>query len=199
MVDSLQDLFHRIDVIKSKDNKPTGKFSKKSLMVALRKFFPTKSDERFERLKVALSRDQPGNSILYAKLFMEDAEGNQGYFAEEVRDQHVNEREDYIEEIEEAIREFDTDRTGEAPVSDIRKAMTSIDPKKPEQEINLYIARGVGTTVSEIKENRVTRISTFIKKLSMGIVKRSTKPVSREDIGPSQISKRSSSLSVQES
>ena len=41
--------------------------------------------------------------MTYLEIFGEDEEGNQGPFIECVREQHMNDREDYIEALEEAL------------------------------------------------------------------------------------------------
>ena len=41
--------------------------------------------------------------VEYATIFAEDEEGNQGDFIEGVRDQHLTDREDYIDALEEAL------------------------------------------------------------------------------------------------
>lgn len=41
--------------------------------------------------------------VRYAALFEEDREGNQGEFAECIRDQFIQEREEYLAEIQESI------------------------------------------------------------------------------------------------
>ena len=50
-------------------------------------------------------------------LFMEDREGNQLAFVETLRDQHLSDREEYFEELEEAICSFDNQEDADGMVT----------------------------------------------------------------------------------
>lgn len=78
--------------------------NKMALVEFLRSFFPAKSDERFDELIEALDEQCPGDgSIEWATLLEEDRQGDQGPFAECMRDQDLQERQEYFEDIEEAL------------------------------------------------------------------------------------------------
>jgi len=55
-----------------------------------------------------------------------------------VRDQHLADREDYIESIEEALWDQDEDDTGEITVGHVKIAFTTFDADKPPEEVPLY-------------------------------------------------------------
>eukprot|EP01051_Picozoa_sp_SAG22_P020726 SAG22_NODE_4305_length_1311_cov_0.740924_2_plen_211_part_01 len=67
--------------------------------------FSMKTAAEMKNLKRALSTDQPLPSIDYNKLFASDREGNQGKFAELLRDQFVNEVQEMYPAVEGAIRQ----------------------------------------------------------------------------------------------
>merc|ERR1711959_279077 len=106
---------------------------------ALRKYFPHKTDIRFNRLKRAMAKDpsaQAGSVAAYIHLFAEDKDGNQGPFAEGVRDQHVEEREEYLSDLQVAILSRQKKRTsGDSAAvwvvsaQDCTDAIHEIDPK----------------------------------------------------------------------
>lgn len=65
-------------------------------------------------LKMALDRDVPKKkgAVKWKTLFEEDREGNQLAFVETLRDQHLSDREMYLEELEEAICAYDPENDG---------------------------------------------------------------------------------------
>lgn len=80
--ENLTELF---DLLDKAQGSPTGTLLKSDLRVALASFFKVgqpdgKTIERFDELMQALDVDQPGNSIVWAKVFEEDREFNQGQF-----------------------------------------------------------------------------------------------------------------------
>ena len=73
----------------------------------------------------------------------------QGPFAEAVRDQHVEEREEYLEDLEEAFRAKATGEGDDAAitVADIHAAIAEVDPKKHQKTIEKYVLRGFGISL----------------------------------------------------
>jgi len=77
---------------------------KKMLTDFLRTFFPSKSEERMDELIEALDEQCPGEGgIEWSSLMEEDRQGDQGPFAECMRDQDLQERQEYLEDIEEGL------------------------------------------------------------------------------------------------
>ena len=73
--------------------KVTGRIAKPTLLKAMRKWFPHKTDIRFNKLKRTLAKEEAATSakVHYVHLFAEDKDFNQGPFAEMMRDQHLEE------------------------------------------------------------------------------------------------------------
>ena len=82
-----------------------GLVTRSDFMELLTKEFPLKTPGEMKNLKRALSTDQPLPSIDYNKLFASDREGNQGKFAELLRDQFLSEVQEVYLAIESAIRQ----------------------------------------------------------------------------------------------
>ncbi|EFJ41312.1 hypothetical protein VOLCADRAFT_98724 [Volvox carteri f. nagariensis] len=67
-------------------------------------FFPYKSRARFEELLEALDTEWSGSeTIMYRRLFDADRDLNQGVFAETIRTQHIEERLEALQAIEDAL------------------------------------------------------------------------------------------------
>ena len=77
------------------------------------------------------------------ELFEEDREGNQLAFVETLRDQHLQDREDYFQELEEAICSFDPDQDGDVTVPEIQQAFRAVDPNQTEELMMAVIRRGL--------------------------------------------------------
>ncbi len=152
----------------------TGIVAKEDLLVALRKFFHAKSDERFLALAAALESDQAGPFVEYRNLFLEDRDGNQGEFIEAVRNQYMEEREAYIEDITRAIEH---EAQGEARISYARiaRALEAVDPEKPQPEWAELIAKGFGLEVRELKDNKLVNVADFLKRMTHGVIERTTR------------------------
>lgn len=74
MITNLQKDMRDLDLTKS------GTLPRKVLLEFLKRFFPSKDDIRFQRMKRALYLDHGGKLVPYPMLFKEDEEGNQGEF-----------------------------------------------------------------------------------------------------------------------
>ena len=60
-----------------------------------------------------------------------------------LRDQHLADREQYFEELEEAICKFDSEQDGRATVSQIFQAFAAIDPEKPKEQVEKLLRFGI--------------------------------------------------------
>ena len=122
-----------------------GKPSKPDLINLMTEFFPYKDEKDIAALKDALDRDHPKKkgAVKWKELFEEDREGNQLAFVETLRDQHLQDREDYFQEMEEAICSFDPDQDGDVTVPQLKEAFKSVDPNKSEDEMMAIIRRGL--------------------------------------------------------
>jgi len=109
--------------------------TKPDLIEFLRTFFPSKSEERFDELTEALDEQCPGDGPLeWSTLMEEDRQGDQGPFAEAMRDQDLQERQEYFEDIEEALLLAAIKAVGGGPdtpkslnAKQVRIALESID------------------------------------------------------------------------
>ena len=116
-------------------------------------------------------------------LFAEDKDFNQGPFAEMVRDQHLEERDEYLQDLEAALRERakGPDACKVVTVQQIIAAFAAIDPKKLDRIVEQYVRTGVIGPSSGPKKgetldlNRVTEVDTFMYLVSRGVIKSSTK------------------------
>jgi hypothetical protein len=70
----------------------------------IKETFAYKSDDDMKALQQALSYDQPLPVISYVKLFESDRTGDQGRFAETLRDQYVSDAQSVYPEVEQCMR-----------------------------------------------------------------------------------------------
>eukprot|EP00163_Fabomonas_tropica_P003924 TRINITY_DN13481_c0_g2_i1.p1 TRINITY_DN13481_c0_g2~~TRINITY_DN13481_c0_g2_i1.p1 ORF type:complete len:847 (-),score=198.89 TRINITY_DN13481_c0_g2_i1:23-2563(-) len=119
-----------------------GVLAKTDFFELLKKMFPAKNDVELLELKRALHRDQPGKMVKYEALFEEDAEFNQGDFAETLRGQHLHEIEELCGEIEDGIHAVDQ-TGGKVTINAIRLIITQVDSGKPPKVIDEMICKGL--------------------------------------------------------
>lgn len=129
----------------SKGKPKKGKPSKPDLINIVKSQFPYKEEKDIAALKDALDRDHPKKkgAVKWKALFEEDREGNQLAFVEALRDQHLQDREDYFQELEEAICAYDPDSDGDVTVPQLKQAFKAVDPNKSEDEMMAIIRRGL--------------------------------------------------------
>jgi len=157
------------------NNEPTGKIPKEMLKTVFAEFFSVKSDKDIKDCFKQLDKEHLTEEVEYQMVFAEDDEGNQGDFIEAVRDQHLGDREDYIEAIEEALWDQDKDDTGEITVADVQEAFTTFDPDKPPEEVMEVVSRCTGKPVKQLKGATVIAIPAFLKTIQCMSVHRRTK------------------------
>jgi hypothetical protein len=165
MLNKLKATFTRLDL--AAEGKITGKVPKKDLLDAVRKFFPTKSHEDVQKLQTALSRDQTGPIVNYLRLFEQTADMSQTAFVELLRDQHVEEIEEHMIDIEvyvdvqemaascsrnffpqDAVERAVMQNPDEPATTDtIRRAFLEVDPEIPKGALQQYLSSGLGSTV----------------------------------------------------
>ena len=105
-VDMLRNLHEALVAIDRNANGGTQRnvVQRTELLKLLRRMFPTKPQANFNALQKALFFEAPGSMINYVELLAEDRDGNQGKFCEALRDQHLEEVQEYIEELTGTIR-----------------------------------------------------------------------------------------------
>eukprot|EP00949_MAST-11_sp_MAST-11-sp1_P003990 g3990.t1 len=142
------------DIVKTDRDEHTGTqkglISKQGLMSVIAAIAPLKSKESTRELEEALFAEVGSSTVIdYIKLFKDDANGNQGRFAECFRDQHLEETIAYIEELENAILAKGLE-CGDLHVSDLREVILAVDPGKPEDELDEYVARGCNVPADQL-------------------------------------------------
>jgi hypothetical protein len=83
------------------------------------------------------------------ELFESNQYGNQGAFCEGVRDQHLEETCMYSAELSTAAAMCADPNTGRASIRDLREALVAVDPAKPREEVDSFIARVVAILLDE--------------------------------------------------
>ena len=179
--DNLSLSFQKVDKVTNK--KVTGKLNKAKFLTELRTLLPLKTDVRYKRLKRSLAKEDglKGNTVDYVAIFREDANGDQGPFAEMLRDQFKDEREEYIEDLSEALQA--KVKQGQVSAKNCSDALVEIDPKKHPRIRDEYLRVGLGSLVpapppgkkfAKIDENIKIDVETFMQNLTKGVVKTST-------------------------
>lgn len=155
--------------------KAVGTLSKIQLQTALRSFFPHKTSDRLKELYKALDKDQPGKEVVYAKLFEEDREFNQGEFAECVRDQQLEERLEYLDELEEAFYDYGDDQ-GFLDTDAVERAFRKVDKSISKEQLKIYVERCFLSSpgAGEKKEEPTVEISVAMSRIRKGVVKKET-------------------------
>uniref|UniRef100_A0A7S3G9G2 Translin-associated factor X-interacting protein 1 N-terminal domain-containing protein n=1 Tax=Palpitomonas bilix TaxID=652834 RepID=A0A7S3G9G2_9EUKA len=140
MLDRVSDAFRKADL--SDGGSVTGLLSRFDIERVLREQFPLKSNEQFEEIIESMQQDQPGEGMVkYAALFEEDREGNQGEFAECIRDQFIQEREDYLKELEECLIAHARLNGGNLSRVLVVEAFKDADADKPREEVDKIIEK----------------------------------------------------------
>ena len=118
---------------------------REDLYVALREFFPSKSEASHAALRKALSKDQSeGEFVDFIKLFEEDANLNQGEFVTALYEQHWMEIRAYARQVSDAIEGVERVEPGSnlAPLAAVREALRKHDPTKSLEDVDAERARG---------------------------------------------------------
>lgn len=103
MISDIQDTARLLDR-KEHGGRTTETLGRMAFTKMLKEMFAYKSDDDMKALQQALSYDQPLPVISYVKLFESDRNGNQGRFAEVLRDQYVSEVQAAYPEVEQCLR-----------------------------------------------------------------------------------------------
>jgi len=166
--------------------------SKKVLIEFLGKFFPAKADERFDELVEALDEQCPGDGpIQWATLLEEDRQGDQGPFAEAMRDQDLQERQEYFEDIEEALlvcaSKKDEPPPKELTAKEVRSALNAMDDGLTmglgEKQLDRIMAVGYDKALSDVTYERcstppevldaeIVSVEKFVKRVLKMTIKR---------------------------
>lgn len=134
-----------------------------------------------------LNKDNPGKDVDWRKLFKEDKDFNQSEFVEELRLQHVQEREEYLNELENEIIENDADNDGTVSLEEVHGVVKYIDPQKPHKDTDKMLSTAFGCPEEQLQPavddagRRVYNaqmsapIADIMKRLRASIVRRHSK------------------------
>jgi len=167
--------------------KVTGRLAKPTLLKAMRKWFDKKTDIRFNKLKRTLAKEEAAASskVHYVHLFAEDKDFNQGPFAEMMRDQHLEERDEYLSDLDEALRERAKGENKTVNVQQCMAAILAIDPLKAERHQEQYVRSGLCLSKADkLDPEKFVLVDEFMQNLARGVVKTSTK---RDEIDTSSL------------
>ena len=93
-----------------------------------------------------------------------------------MREQHLTDREEYLESLEESLWDQDENDTGEITVEQVQKAFASFDPDKAFEEIGEVLARTLAMPLKSIKPNKTVAIPAFLQTIKgMSITRRTKK------------------------
>ncbi|NWX91533.1 TXIP1 protein, partial [Nothoprocta pentlandii] len=130
--------------------------------------FPLKRNESIQDL-VDASRhrlDSAEDLINYRALFDEDEEGNAAPFVAMLRNQYVNEKQEYVRELGSKLGDLI-----EVNVDDLKSAFHAIDPDIDEQTLDIYV--GLAFQVGkEQTDQDVLPVETVLERLMAGDVRR---------------------------
>ena len=140
-----------------------------------------------------------GSQVNYRELLQSDVNGNQGKFCEMLRDQHLNEIQQYVQMLSAAFHHHagnapaanananagDVSGTATAPaapalpshitcntlsLSKFREAILDVDPEKKRLEVDQYLARGAKCDVKEIASLEQQNLTCRIDHFSANLV-----------------------------
>ena len=103
-------------------------------------------ESAYDTLREKLDLDAPKKGPVDCnKLFEEDSEGNQTGFVEALRDLNLADREEYFDQLEEAIcsQEPEGDNDGRVNVLQLRAAVAQIDPNKSLEDVDALLRLGL--------------------------------------------------------
>jgi hypothetical protein len=199
----LEDFMKACHIMAKKTNgnkKKAGTLTRENFTKLLATHFKFKSDEDLKSLRAALQYDQPLPTVYYEKLFAETRDGDQGKFAETLRDQHLYDVMSTYPAIEDAIRravhveqgganavlaqgkKFNaaTDDNGsvETTVGVVLKGLHEYDSGLPNAVINKILATGLGLPLEEapFSDYRSVLVEDFVQRLRTIIIPRYSKP-----------------------
>nr|KAJ3421506.1 Translin-associated factor X-interacting protein 1 [Polyrhizophydium stewartii] len=177
-IERLKNVFYRLD-LHIHDGKARGFVPRAELMIALKKFWPSKSDQQREMLEndclsrrenltidaQALDSDQPGSSITYRWLFESEGES---IFLDVVREQEIEQRTQYIQGLQKLFDAFSKDPS--LTVSDAAKILAQFDPDKRKADLDEYLARGFDQPAELLKPKTMIAKDQFLKNLRRNVL-----------------------------
>ncbi|TPX62288.1 hypothetical protein PhCBS80983_g00512 [Powellomyces hirtus] len=170
MIERLKNVLYRLDV-DLHEGKARGIVPKKDVMVALKHYWPMKSETQIQQLSHALDADQPGGNLTYRWLFQNEADC---MFLDIVREQEMEMREKYLTGLTDLFctslrlesqkeRTRDSIQTFRLTTLDYTRGITRFDPTKPKPDVDKLLSRGFGLPFAQLKSRTAVEVSTFLK------------------------------------
>lgn len=147
LVDQLRFVVEHRDKKENRDNGKQGYLHRASFHRVLRRLFPAKSTEDMLKLRFSIVpfTDEQG-FVDYVRVFEEDDDGNQTRFVELLREQHLWEINEFVVDVEEAIRRSAIVSGDKVNVAAAHNALKELDRLMPNETIDRIIAFGAKVT-----------------------------------------------------
>ena len=190
-------VYYLREVLCGADEDSTEMLDITEIMAATKNVFPTKEESSFRVLEIALRDSCSENStdIPYLKLFDEDSECNQSAFIETLRTQHIIERDEYLNEIEDSLIGHDDASDGIISIPEMINAIRAVDDT-PDDALNVLISRAFGIDKDKDHMKSTSSIlcslSDVVARLKTGNVKRYSKK--RQPAPPEDSSRKNSEM-----
>lgn len=190
IIDGLMIAFRKAEQRAGIKSKQKGVLQRDLFLQVVQKYFPFKSADDMRALQSALAYDQPMGAVKYSILFDSAKNGDQGKFAETVRDQHLVEVLSAYPAIEESISAHTLSESTSASnhnegvplvtsIKLIREGLLKYDKGIPESEVLRILATGLNVTQEEAKTASMFRkvdVATFCKRLRAIVIRRFSLP-----------------------
>eukprot|EP00002_Diphylleia_rotans_P030734 TRINITY_DN6346_c0_g1_i20.p1 TRINITY_DN6346_c0_g1~~TRINITY_DN6346_c0_g1_i20.p1 ORF type:complete len:175 (-),score=36.44 TRINITY_DN6346_c0_g1_i20:249-773(-) len=158
-------------------SKIKGTLTKQEILGVVRSMIPAKSTKNMDMLRDALEYDQPGESVVFHKLFEEDQEYNQCAFIETLRHQLMEERDRYIREIELFLNGQSHLRTSLNSITlhEAREMFKKIDPTKTDADVSKVMAKifPINSRTGHLETNAEVSLEQFIAAIRRVSIRRS--------------------------
>ncbi|KAG8521776.1 Translin-associated factor X-interacting protein 1, partial [Galemys pyrenaicus] len=160
------------------DSQNEGVITMEQLSTVLKSTFPFKKEEKIQELMEAGGWQPDSNNtelLDYRSLFVEDEEGQSTFFVKKLREQYLNEKEEYLHELK---QELGLELREDVNLFRLREALLTIDPSLDKQTLNSYLSQAVQIPVTELPEEGekekdiVVNVKTALEQLHMADVRR---------------------------
>ncbi|KAJ3319020.1 Translin-associated factor X-interacting protein 1 [Boothiomyces sp. JEL0866] len=144
-IERLKNLLYQNDM-DINENNAKGYLDRSVVMKALNQFWPNKSKQQLYLLEQALINDQPGANVIYRFLFETESEST---FTETVKAQHLQNRVDYLLELENTLKRISRDENLSA--FEATKVINEFDSTKKAEDVDKLIALGFNIKLADLK------------------------------------------------
>ncbi|WIA09549.1 hypothetical protein OEZ85_008944 [Tetradesmus obliquus] len=159
------------------NHQATGWLHKADVKTALAGFFKGKSVDRLAELFEALDTDEPGEALRYPGLFSDDDEMNQGMTAETIRSQHLAERLEYLQELEDSIRDGaeDNETTSLTPAM-LRSCLEKVSRKLDPATLDSLVSLAFGPEWQQQQQRLAQPLGAVIRAIRRGSLQPALRP-----------------------